>query len=217
VAKTSINQKIKRIFKISKKRFVKVMIVVLILLFFLIFFTYFVNPVVMDTVEIKSRALATRAINSSISDVVTDGVVYDDLINIVSDEFGNISMMQANSLQINALTRELAKNCEKKIEDIGRVGVTIPVGTFTGIPLLVGRGPRLSIKMIPIGSVICKFVSNFESAGINQTRHRIYLDVQASAHAYMGLCHLNETVDETIVLVETIIVGQVPQSYYIRS
>ena len=56
----------------------------------------------------------------------------------------------------------------------------------------------------------------FESAGINQTRHRIYLNVQASAHAYMGLCHLNESVDETIILVETIIVGEVPQTYYIR-
>ena len=213
MAETSINQKIKRIFKISKKRFVKVMIVVLILLFFLIFFTYFVNPVVMDTVEIKSRALATRAINSSISDVVTDGVVYDDLINIVSDEFGNISMMQANSLQINALTRELAKNCEKKIEDIGRVGVTIPVGTFTGIPLLVGRGPRLSIKMIPIGSVVCKFVSNFESAGINQTLHKIYVNINAQIGVVFPLNSVSFNSEQQVLISECVIIGQVPEVY----
>ena len=58
-------------------------------------------------------------------------------------------------------------------------------------------------------------VSKFESAGINQTRHTIYLEVKASAHAYMGLCRLNESVDETVILVETIIVGTVPDTYYI--
>lgn len=213
MVKTNIIQKLKKAFKLSKKRFGKVITVSFILLFFLIFFTYFVNPVVMDTVEIKSRALATRAINSSISDVVTDGVVYDELINIVSDEFGNISMMQANSLQINALTRELAKNCEKKIEDIGRVGVTIPIGTFTGIPLLVGRGPRVSIKMIPIGAVVCKFVSNFESAGINQTLHKIYVNINAQIGVVFPLNSVSFNSEQQVLISECVIIGQVPEVY----
>jgi sporulation protein YunB len=167
----------------------------------------------MDTVEIKTRALATRAINKSISDVVTNAVIYDDLINVVSDEFGNISMIQANSLRINNLTRDLAQECEKKIEEFGRVGISIPLGTFTGIPLLVGRGPRVCVKMTPIGAVACKFMSNFESAGINQTLHKIYVNINAQIGVVLPLNSVTFNSEQQVLISECVIIGQVPEVY----
>ena len=176
-------------------------------------FGYNINPVIMDTVELKSRALATRAMNSSIADVVMGSIVYDDLVSIVSDEFGNISMIQANSLEINNLTKDLAICCEEKISEFGQMGVSIPVGTFTGIPLLVGRGPRLKVKMTPIGSVFCKFVSHFESAGINQTVHKIYVNIKANVGVVMPLSSRSFVAEQEVLISESVIVGQVPEVY----
>ena len=95
------------------------MAIIVVIVIILLIFSFMVNPVIMDTVEIKSKALATKAINSSVADVVMSSIVYDDLVTIISDEFGNISMIQANSLEINNLNKDLAQTCEKKISEYG--------------------------------------------------------------------------------------------------
>ena len=199
--------------KINKKKLAKYFIVLFIFIIVLAVFSVFVNPVIMDTVELKSRSLATRAMNSSIADVVMNSIVYDDLVNIISDEFGNISMIQANSLEINNLSKDLAQTCEERIEEYGKQGVLIPLGTFTGIPLLVGVGPRIRVKMTPIGSVICKFVSNFETAGINQTVHKIYVNIRANVGVVMPLTSRNIMAEQQVLISESVIVGQVPEVY----
>lgn len=211
-----MENKIIKIFKkikINKKKITKIAIISSILFVVFVIFAYMINPVIMDTVELKSKALATRAMNSSIGDVVMNSIVYDDLVNIVSDEFGNISMIQANSLEINNLSKDLAQTCEVRIEEYGKSGVTIPIGTFTGIPVLVGRGPRIKVKMTPIGSVRCKFVSHFESAGINQTVHKIYVNITANVGVVMPLSSRSFTAEQEVLISESVIVGQVPEVY----
>ena len=185
------------------------------ILFFVIIsiFSFMINPVVMDTVEIKSRALATRAMNNSVAEVVMNSIVYDDLVTIICDDFGNITMIQANSLEINNLSKDLALVCEQMIAEYGKSGVSIPVGTFTGIPLLVGRGPRVGVKMTPIGAVVCKFVSHFDSAGINQTVHKIYVNITARVSVIMPLSTRSLEAVQQVLISESVIVGQVPEVY----
>lgn len=200
-------------FKFNKKKITRVTIISFVIIVAFVIFAYMINPVIMDTVELKSKALATRAMNSSIGDVVMNSIVYDDLVNIISDEFGNISMIQANSLEINNLSKDLAQTCEARIEEYGKAGVTIPIGTFTGIPLLVGRGPRIKVKMTPIGSVRCQFVSHFESAGINQTVHKIYVNIKANVGVVMPLSSRSFSAEQEVLISESVIVGQVPEVY----
>lgn len=205
--------KILKKWKINKKKMTRVTIISFVIIVAFVIFAYMINPVIMDTVELKSKALATRAMNSSIGDVVMNSIVYDDLVSIISDEFGNISMIQANSLEINNLSKDLAQTCESRIEEYGRAGVTIPIGTFTGIPLLVGRGPRIRVKMTPIGSVRCQFVSHFESAGINQTVHKIYVNIKANVGVVMPLSSRSFSAEQEVLISESVIVGQVPEVY----
>lgn len=209
ISKISILSKIRW----SKKRVRRIFIILLVSVLIFVIFSFMVNPVIMDTVEAKSKALATRAMNSSIADVVMNSIVYDELVTIVSDEFGNISMIQANSLEINNLNKDLAQACEERIGEYGQVGVTIPVGTFTGIPLLVGRGPRIRVKMTPIGSVVCRFLSHFESAGINQTVHKIYVNINATISVVMPLSTRSFQTVQQVLISESVIVGQVPEVY----
>lgn len=187
-------------------------IILIIIIIFLLFKNGF-NTIIADTIELKSKALATKAMNSAIADVVINSIVYEDLVNIITDELGNISMIQANALEINNLSKDLAQTTEIKIEEYGRSGVKIPIGSFTGIPFFVGRGPNIKLKVNPIGAVNCSFLSQFETAGINQTNHKIYLKISADVGVVLPLLSTKYNTTRQVLISESIIVGQVPEVY----
>lgn len=197
----------------NKKNMKKFLAILCATIFSYLFFAFVMNPVIFETIEVKSKALSTRAMNSAIADVIMGSIVYEDLVNIITDELGNISMIQANSLEINNLSKDLAQTTETRIEEYGRNGIKIPLGTFFGMPMFVGRGPQVRIKMNPVGSINCSFTSNFESAGINQTVHKIYLNITASVGVVLPLKSQKFTTSQQVLICESIIVGQVPEVY----
>ncbi len=199
--------------KKHKKKIVALLIIVTIIVSGLLIFKNSINTIISDTVELKSKALATKAMNSAIADVVINSIVYEDLVNIITDELGNISMIQANSLEINNLSKDLAQTTENKIEEYGRTGISIPLGSFTGIPFFVGRGPKVKLKVNPIGAVNCSFLSQFETAGINQTNHKIYLNISANVGIVLPLLSTKYNTSRQVLISESIIVGQVPEVY----
>ena len=80
--------------------------------------------------------------------------------------------------------------------------------------ILSGIGPDIPIKLINTGTVETKVRSEFESAGINQTIHRIYLDVSCTASILTPYSVVDETIKNEVVLIENVIVGLIPSTYY---
>ncbi|MBO5895707.1 MAG: sporulation protein YunB [Clostridia bacterium] len=159
----------------------------------------------------------SNVLDGAVNEMVDDlGVRYEDMVDVQKDGNGNIVAVKLNSTAINGYKTEISDGCSDKLGEFTETTVPIPLGSLIGGSFFNGKGFCINVDATIYGFAVTDVVSEFEGAGINQTRHRIYLNVQASAHAYMGLCHLNESVDETIILVETIIVGEVPQTYYIR-
>ena len=78
-----------------------------------------------------------------------------------------------NSVTINSFARDVSSVSQVYLDKIIDQGIDIPLGTFTGMPIFVGRGPSVNIKLLPIGSITCRFNSEFVNAGINQTNHKI--------------------------------------------
>ena len=199
---------------VKNKRKYKIVLFILLGVFLcLIIFGLLINPVLIGTIEIRTKSVSTKAINAAVGDVVKNGVVYDDLINIVTDELGNITMIQANPIEINKLSKDLAQTTEKLIDDFGELGIEIPIGSFSGIPILAGVGPNVNLKVAPIGAVSCKFISKFEQAGINQTIHRIYININANVGIVMPLYTKKFTSNQEVLISESIIVGSVPEVY----
>ena len=87
------------------------------------------------------------------------------------------------------------------------------MGSFTGIPILVGQGFDVSFKINPIGSVNCVFDSKFEMSGINQTIHKIYLTINADIGVVLPMQTQRVKVTQQFLACESIIVGQVPEVY----
>ncbi len=172
-----------------------------------------VNPLIIDLSESKINALSQDAINTAIFEVINDTNVYDNLINISRNEEGNIDLISANSPMVNRITREIMEKAKIRLEIIGNNGVNVPLGTFTGLPIFVGIGPEVNIKLIPIGLINCTFNSQFVSAGINQTNHKIFLEISSSVSMILPTASKNFNVSTTFLIAENIIVGEVPQTY----
>lgn len=196
-----------------KKKFIILLIVFSIFNFLFYFYKTNINEIINETIEIKCKALAVKAMNSAISEVVMDNIIYDDLINIVNDDSGNIALIRANAIEINSLSKDLSQQTEIYINDLGNSGVKIPLGNFTGIPLLVGIGPNISLKVKPVGAVVCRFSSKFESAGINQTNHKIYLTISSTVSTVLPLVTSKIQAEQEVLISESIIIGKVPEVY----
>lgn len=188
---------------------------IFILLFFgtLCFLNLVVNPIIIETSSSKVKSLSQDAVNTAVFEVIKDASIYDSLVKIQRDEEGNITMISSNAVRINYLSREIIENAQKKLEFLGSKGVNIPLGTFSGMPILVGHGPLVNIKLIPIGAINCNFSSKFISAGVNQTNHRIYLEVNSIVNIILPTASQNVNTKTQIMIAENIIIGKVPQTY----
>lgn len=200
----------------KKKKFKKKIVlfsVISLTIFLIVFFGTNVSNVVYSYSESKIRALSVKAVNNAVSELVTNKNIYDNLVNITTDNEGKIKLIQANSIQINMLTKDLIKTSQIKLEKIGADGINIPIGTFSGINLLNGRGPSINIKLIPVGDVVCNFLSEFSQAGINQTIHKLYVTIDTQVNIILPLKNNVVKTTTSILICESVIVGEIPQVY----
>ena len=201
-----------------KPRIFRIAVALTIFLAAFIFCTvYFRNnivPTVMGSAVAEVRAICTNSVNLAVTAVVGGGLKYDDLFTVVKDSDGDVSMVQANSPEINLISREIANLAQANLDALGSQEISVPAGTFTGLALLMGMGPEVTISVIPIGSALCDFVSYFTSAGINQTLHKIYINVHAVISIVTPIDEPTITVTAEVLVAENLIVGDVPQFYF---
>ena len=171
------------------------------------------RPTITVLAETKALELANRSINKSVAEMVDGKIHYEDLMNIKLDSKGNISFIQANTIMMNEMASAVALEIQDELKKVKSTSAYIPIGTALGSPILAKYGPQLKVSIEPIGTVSVQFKTNFESSGINQTRHRIYLEAKTQVKVVIPLTTSTKEVKAQIPICETIIVGDVPQSY----
>lgn len=197
--------------KISKKWVALILLLLIIIAYLLI--DEAVRPAIVSISEARLRAIAVKAMNDAVRETVGTDINYADLINIEKDQNGNITLVYANAVLMNNLAANTAIAAQDKILGIGEQGISIPIGTIIGGQLLSGRGPAIIVKFEPVGSVTTDFKTEFEDAGINQTRHKIYLILNSSVRIIIGNGSQTVEISSQVLISETIIIGDVPQSY----
>lgn len=161
----------------------------------------------------KAKSLATIISNEEATNVMKD-YEYDDIITIHKDEQGNITMIESNIIVINKIISDVAIRIQNSINNNEENDIGIRLGSFTGSKLLSGRGPKVPIKISAIGNVETEFRTEFQEAGINQTLHRIYLDVKCEVTILTPFKTITKDIKNQVILAENIIVGKIPQTYY---
>ncbi len=171
-----------------------------------------IKPVVLSLGEARVRAAATGAINTAISEMTND-TSYEDLVDVRLDSAGRVSMMLMNTVSMNRLSARTAIAAQRNISDIGAQGLSIPLFTALGSQLLAGRGPTLYLRVVPVGSVTTDFRTEFSSAGINQTRHRVFLCLAAQVRIIIPTGSRQVEIATQVPIAETVIVGEVPNTF----
>lgn len=170
------------------------------------------TPIILNTAEARVRAIALDAVNTAVAQNL-NRVSYEDLISVSRDADGHVTLLQANTVNMNRISTQTALTAQQYIADIGEQQLRISIGSATGSPLLAGHGPEFVIKVIPVGSVGTEFITEFQAAGINQTRHKVYIRIRAVMRVLIPAGARRVEVVSQVPVAETVIVGQVPQSY----
>lgn len=159
------------------------------------------------------RASTTVAVNDAVYYTLSDEMRYEDLVTITRDDKGNITAVSANPLKINKIARDTASISQSNLKNLSLNGIPVPLGALTGVEAFAGLGPSIQFRIIPVSSVSCDFSSAFESVGINQTKHSIYLNVIADISIVMPSRTENFAVLTEILVGEWVIVGSIPDTY----
>jgi len=185
---------------------------------FIIFLFYKIDkdikPLLFTVANSEVRIFATEAINKMVKEELSKNMEYSDFVNVKTDKNGEISAIELNTIQMNKFGNNVALKVQEEIKFIGGRGVTIPLGVITGSNLLSNYGPKMNIQVRPIGNITTDFKSELQSAGINQTRYRVYISVSTSFQVLIPFGKEKVDVVSTIPIAETLIVGKVPASYF---
>lgn len=170
------------------------------------------TPTILDIAQVQVKAQTTQAVNEAVLSVL-QGVDYADFVTVEKNSQNEVVLITANSNSVNQLARNASIVTQGKINTLFQQAISIPLGTLSGIPLLSQLGPDVNIVIDPVGTVQCSFVSHFETAGINQTLHRIYLNVSSTMDVIIPSSHQVVQIETPILVCETVIVGKVPDTF----
>lgn len=206
-------KKRKRKFFSKRRLLTSVLILFFIALVLFFYFQRNVTRVLVSISEATMRASTTVAVNDAVYYTLSDEMRYDDLVTVSRNEQGEIISVSANPLKINKIARDTASISQSNLKNLSLNGIPVPLGALTGIEAFAGLGPSIHFRIIPVSSVSCGFSSDFESVGINQTKHSIYLNVVADISIVMPSKTENFAVSTQILVGESVIVGTVPDAY----
>jgi sporulation protein YunB len=164
--------------------------------------------------EVKAVQMATNVIQETLEkQVLEQNISYQDFIVIHTDSEGRITLMQADTVRVNRFAAATTLAVEKTLENLRRQSFSIPLGQVLRLPLLANYGPNITYRIMPVGMVRVNVLDRFESAGINQTRHSIYLAFDTSIRIVVPSKSGETAITNQVPLVESIIVGNVPNTF----
>ena len=171
------------------------------------------ESVILDMAYARAQAMAVEYMHEAVRDVMGETVTYEDMMRVYTDQEGRVTMLQANAVRMNELATVTALQAQAKLESAEAQSVFIPLGAALGVPFLSALGPRIQVRIVPVSAVSAAFSTEFESAGINQTRHKIYLSLRATVRLVIPSGGRQVSLESQALIAESIVVGQVPESY----
>ena len=185
-------------------------------LFFLIFLIWLIftklQPSFIEYAKVYSNNIANEVVNSAVDDVFVKEE-YQSLAKIMENSSENIKAIETDTAKINRLKSAIIQSMQKNIDSHKSDTVYVPLGSCSNLYFLAGLGPKVPIRIYPVSIVNADFKESFDSVGINQVKHKLYLDVSMKM-SFVGMMFAqSDTVETSVLLNETIIVGDTPTYY----
>lgn len=172
-----------------------------------------IDPIFENLCKEKAMQIATDILNTESTKVVHK-YEYKDIVTITKNETNNTSVLKTDVTVINDIASDIAVEVNKRLEEIEQEKIKIPAGAILGNKFISGFGPNINISIIPVGTVTTDVKTEFKAQGINQTVYRIYLEVICNVNIVTSYKTIDTEIKNQVLLVETVIVGTVPETYY---
>ena len=157
--------------------------------------------------------IVTGQVNNVIAQVMAEGE-YDgeSFVSLEKNEAGEISAVSSNMARINAISAEILDRVIGATEN-RTIEVRVPLGNLTGVSLLMGRGPGVPVEIIMMTSSRVEFQNNVVTAGINQTKHQLVLEVIVDIDILIPWGTESAQVVTEVMISDVVVVGKVPGTY----
>ena len=173
----------------------------------------FVNPIFETLCKDKAKSVATMITNEETTKII-EKYNYDTFFTIQKDEKGSIQIINANVLKINQVTSDIAVAIQKALDNNEKNKIYIHSGAITGIKFLSGTGPRIPLKIASVGNIDTDLRSEFISQGVNQTLHRVYLNIKTNVSILSSFNTIESSIENQVLIAEHVIIGEIPSNYY---
>ena len=163
---------------------------------------------------------ASQVVNEAsdlIADAITaqmarDDISYESIVRLEQDDSGKLLALRTDMNELNRLRNETLSILNNQIEEADFSELGIPLGSIVLPTLFSGRGPELPIRVLTVRDADAEFSSRFQEAGVNQTLHQITLDVALNLTILTPAGTQTLRVDSGVVVAETVLIGQVPNT-----
>jgi sporulation protein YunB len=164
--------------------------------------------------EAEARRRAIRAVDEMWAGSVAQRLGEGEMVRYEKDGQGRIAAYHINTPLVNSVAAEATAVVQREFRKMDGARFGIPLGALMGSRVFSGYGPEIPVRLRPVGTVAVEIKQEFRAEGINQTRHRIWLEATATVQVVLPLVSREAQVSSAMPLAETVIVGPVPQSFY---
>lgn len=194
--------------------FAYIVIAFVAFIFLLLFITSVIaermQPAFVSQAHSYANTMVTDVIEKAVDDVLTNGD-YSETARV--QENSTVTSFEADTVKINKLKSELTVKIQKDIAAQCSAKIYIPIGSASGLYLLSGWGPKIPVSIYPAAIVNTNYKEDFQSAGINQVRHTVSINVDVQMRYAGYMLNETETINTDVPVLESIIVGSVPKYY----
>ena len=176
-------------------------------------FSHVLRDMVTEYAASAARDEVVSKVNATVKDVMAETQASGrTLVDLERNSAGAVTAVTANAVVINDLAAEVLSRIIRDTEQ-DEVTVEIPLANLFGSVLLMNHGPSMTVHVTVLSSSSADFRSELTGAGINQTRHQLFLDLDIQLSFVLPWRALDTSVQTEVLLSETVIVGAVPNSY----
>ena len=172
-----------------------------------------INPIINQLCINEAKNIATKISNEQAT-IIMYKYNYEDLITVSKDSENNIVMIQANASIINNIASDIPLKIIEEFKENTNSEINMYLGSILGLKTFSGAGPKIDAKIANTSNVETNLKSEFVSQGINQTLHKIYLEIKLDVSILTPYNVVNTSIVNQVLIAESIIVGNVPNSYY---
>ncbi len=185
-----------------------------IFLLFVVSAFIFLNDISSQIALSDACDIVTVNVNRTIAEIFEEkNYDADWFVSFEKTDNGEVSAVSCNMARINALSAEILSRTVDSAEN-STITVSIPIGNLTGISLLMGRGSKIPVRILMLTSSRVEFNNNLISAGINQTKHQITIDVIVDVDVLLPWGTESSQVRTEVLIADTVVVGNVPQTLF---